>query len=204
MLIRLPLFGMVWADDLKDGKQSDNPKLTKEERLKKLQEEDNELYSIIFGKGLTKGKNEVTEEHLRKVTDERYSKTFNALRTERIHRIIRDKAKALNFMNPEDAVMFLADSLTLNDEFEVVKKDDNSITTVDDSLKQLVQMSPHLVRSMQKPGESSTRPVQNTGNSHQEKPVFKRSQLQDERFYREHEAEIMQAAKDKRIIDDVS
>ena len=203
MYIRLPLFGMVFAEDLKDGKQSDEPKLSKEGRLKKLQQEDNELYSTIFGKGVTKGKNEVTDEHLRKAQDERYTKTFNALRNERIHRVIREKAKALNFMNPEDAVMFLADSLTLNEGLEVVKKDDNSTTTIDESLKQLITMSPNLVKSMQKQGQGSSRPVLSTCNSHQKKPTFKRSQLRDSNFYKQHEAEILKAAKEGRIIDDI-
>jgi hypothetical protein len=199
--LALPVWAFEFADTPKDG-TGDNPKLSKEERLKKLQEEDNELYSTIFGKGVTKGKNEVTEEHLRKAQDERFDKTFTALRTERIHRVIREKAKAMNFMNPEDAVLFLSNSLTLNDELEIVKKDDNSTTTIDESLKQLTQMSPHLIGSNQKPGEGSSRPAPNTGNSHQEKPKFKRSQIRDGSFYRQHEAEILQAAKEGRIIED--
>lgn len=199
----LPKCSMVWADDPNDGKPSDKPKLSKEDRLKKLQQEDNEVYSLVFGKGLTKGKNEVTDEHLRKASDDRYDKTIAALRHERIHRVIREKAKALNFMNPEDAVMFLAGSLTLNDEFEVIKKDDNTATTIDESLKQLMDMSPHLVKSRQKSGEGSSRPAPYTADSHKEKPTFKRSQLQDERFYAEHKDEIMLAAKENRIIDDI-
>jgi len=203
MRISLPIFGFEFGDAPNDTPSSDDPKLSLEDRMKKLQQEDNEVFSRVFGKGLTKGKNEVTDEHLRKAQDERYDKTHAALRTERIHRVIREKAKALNFLNPEDAVMFLADSLTLNDELEVVKKDDNSVTTIDECLKQLITMSPHLIKSQQVPGEGSKRPAPPSGSSQSEKPKFKRSQLQDERFYREHEKEIMQAARDGRIIDDI-
>ena len=200
-VLALPVWAFEFADTPKDG-SGDNPRLTKEERLKKLQEKDNELYSTIFGKGVTKGKNEVTDEHLRKAQDERYEKTHAALRNERVNRVIREKAKAMGFINPLDAEMFLSNSLTLNEDLEVVKKDSNEVTTIDDSLKQLASMSPHLVGSNQKPGEGSKRPAPNNGNSHQEKPKFKRSQIRDGSFYRQHEAEIMQAAKEGRIIED--
>jgi hypothetical protein len=116
MRISLPVFGFLFGEETKPARQSDNSELSMEQRIKALKTTDPEAYAAIFGKGLTKGKKEVTDAHLATAQDERFANTFNALRNERITRVIREKAKAMRFMNPEDAVMFLSNSLTLNDD----------------------------------------------------------------------------------------
>jgi hypothetical protein len=64
-------------------------------------------------------------------------------------------------------------------------------------------MSPHLIRSNQKPGEGSPKSPLFVPDFTVLKPSFKRSQLQDERFYRENEKQILEAVREGRIIDDM-
>ena len=195
----LPNFGFEFADT----PESDNSdkKLSINERLAKLQKEDNELFSAIFGKGIVKGKKEVTDDYLNRAQDERFEKVHGMLRNERITRVLKDKAKDIGFFNPEDVIDFLGHSLTLDEDGEVVDKNTNEKTNIDDALDKLAKRSPHLVASKQKPGQGSKPSAPNRGSS--EKPKFKRSQLRDSAFYKEHESEIMEAVREHRIIDDL-
>jgi len=200
--MRIPTgFRFHEASDPKPEPQKEE-KVTLDQRLKALQESDNELYSAVFGKGVTKGKKEVTEDHLRTAADERYVKTFKALTKELITRALAEKATERGFVVPEDAVEILQHSLALNDELEIVDPQTGEKTDVDVVIDSLAKRKPHLVKSNQKPGSSSKPPVANLGNGSSEKPTFKRSQLRDHAFFKANEAAIMDAARNNRIIDD--
>jgi hypothetical protein len=177
-------------------------KVTLEQRLQELQSKDNELYSAVYGKGVTKGKKEVTEAHLQEATDERYKKTHQALAEERIHRVLVEKARERGFQHPEDAADLLRTALTLNENLDTVYADSGEKVSVDDAIDKLAKTKPHWVQSKQTAGTGSSRPVPNHGNGKTEKPVFKRSQLRDSAFYLAHEQEILEAARDHRILDE--
>ncbi len=189
------------ASDPKPEPQKEE-KLTLEQRLAELQSKDNELYSAVYGKGVTKGKKEVTEAHLHEAQDERYQKIHQALAQERIARALLEKATAKGFFVPEDAVEILQHSLELNDELEIVDSSTKEKTDVDAAIDSLANRKPHLVKSKQKPGTGTTPPPKDYGNGKSDKPTFKRSQLRDSAFYQANEAAILEAARDNRIIND--
>jgi len=200
--MRIPTgFRFHEASDPKPEPQKEE-KFTLDQRLKALQEADNELYSAVFGKGVTKGKKEVTEDHLRTAADERYVKTFKALTKELITRALAEKATERGFVVPEDAVEILQHSLALNDELEIVDPQTGEKTDVDVVIDSLAKRKPHLVKSNQKPGTGSKPPVKDYGKGSSEKPMFKRSQLRDHTFFKANEAAILEAARNNRIIDD--
>jgi hypothetical protein len=178
------------------------PQVTLDQRLQELQTKDKELYSVVFGKGLTKGKKEVTDLHLQEAKDERYEKTHRALAEERIHRMLLEKAKEHNFLHPEDCVDLLQSALTLDDNLDIVYASTGEKISLDDAVKNIGRVKPHWIASKQKQGIGSKPPVPLQGNSNTDKPVFKRSQLRDHAFYMAHESEIMAAARDSRIVDE--
>jgi len=184
------------------SKPDDKPKLSLEERLKTLQEVDKELYSAIFGRGVVKGKDQVTEAHLKETREERFEKTFGALKSERVTRVLREKAKAMGFINPENVVDLLAHKLTLNEEFDVVDSGGNT-TSIDEAITKYAKENSHLVRSNQRTGLGTKKPIF-TDACQNEKRRYRRSELKDAKFYAQHEADIMLAVREGRIIDDLS
>lgn len=180
-------------------------KATLEQRLQELQGKDNELYSAVFGKGVTKGKKEVTDAHLQEATDERYEKAHRALAEERIHRVLVERARERGFQHPDDAADLLRTALTLDDNLDIIYVASGEKISVDDAIDKLAKTKPHWVQSKQGPGTGSLRPVpaHEAGNGKTEKPVFKRSQLRDSAFYLAHEREILEAARGNRIVDDI-
>ncbi len=186
--------------------QSGTPKeekATLEQRLAELQAKDNELYSAAFGKGVVKGKKEVTDAHLQEAQDERYQKAHKALAEERIHRVLLEKARECGFQHPEDVADLLRTALTLDDNLDIVYAGSGEKISVDDAVANVAKTKPHWVASRQKPGMGTTPPVVYHGQGNSEKPTFKRSQLRDSDFFRAHEAEIMDAVRNNRIIDDL-
>lgn len=174
-----------------------------DQRLKALQEKDNELFSAAFGKGVVKGKKEVTDAHLQEVVDKRYEKAHQALAEERIHRVLLEKAKEQGFQHPEDVADLLQTALTLNDDLDIVYAGSGEKISVDDAVANIARVKPYWVKSKQLPGTGSVAPPKDCGKSNSEKPKFKRSQLRDSAFYLANEAAILEAARDHRIIDDV-
>lgn len=177
-------------------------KATLEQRLAELQAKDNELYSAVFGRGLTKGKKETTEAHLQEAQDERYQKTKTALAEERIHRVLLEKARQSGFQHPEDVADLLRTALTLDDNLDIVYAGNGEKISVDDAVANVAKTKPHWVQSKQKPGTGSVPPVADLGKGNHEKPMFKRSQLRDPAFYRANEKAIMDAIRANRIVDD--
>ncbi|MBP7053978.1 MAG: hypothetical protein KBE65_23450 [Phycisphaerae bacterium] len=201
--MRIPIgFRFHEASDPQPAPQKEE-KVTLDQRLKTLQEADNELYSAVFGKGVTKGKKEVTEDHLQEAVDERYQKAHKALAEERIHRVLLEKAREQGFLYPEDVADLLRTALTLNDNLDIVYASTGERVSVDDAVKDIAKVKPHWVKSRQRPGSGSTKPVNPDTSGNPDKPKFKRSQLKDHSFYTAHEKEIMDAIRDHRIINDV-
>jgi hypothetical protein len=192
----------VFAEETKDSDTTNE--LTVDQRASALKESDHELYSAIFGRGSTKGAKEVTDAKVAAMNDEQKKSYFEALRTEKVTRALRKKAEAVGFIDPDDAVDLLGGQLTLNDQLEVVSASDGEIANIDDAVKTLANKRPHLVRaSDQRPGQGSAPPAPRTNTSQGDKPTFKRSQLRDAAFYAANEKEILEAARDNRIIDDI-
>ena len=190
------------ASDPQPEPQKKEEKPTLDQRLQELQSKDNELYSAVYGKGVTKGKKEVTEAHLQEAQDERYQKAHKALAEERIHRVLLEKARESGFQHPEDVADLLRTALTLDDNLDIVYAGSGEKISVDDAVASLAKTKPHWVASKQKPGMGTIPPARDYGKGDSEKPTFKRSQLRDADFYRAHEKEIMDAVRNNRIIDD--
>lgn len=200
--MRIPVgFRFHEASDPKPEPQKEE-KTTLEQRLQELQSKDNELYSAVFGKGVTKGKKEVTEAHLQDAVDERYQKTHKALAEERIARVLLEKARESGFQHPEDVADLLRTALTLDDNLDTVYAGSGEKVSVDDAVANVAKTKPHWVQSKQKPGNGSKPPVVDHGKGSSEKPTFKRSQLRDSAFYLANEAAILEAVRDNRITND--
>lgn len=200
----LPM-GYAFREEAPDPNQPPKKEevLPLEQRLKALQEKDNELFSAVFGKGLTKGKKEVTEAHLQEAQDERYEKAHRALAEERIHRVLLEKARERGFQHPEDVADLLRQQLTLDDNLDIVYAGSGEKVSVDDAVASVAKTKPHWVQSKQKPGMGSTPPPRVIhGDGDPAKPTFKRSQLRDANFYKANEAAIMDAIRNNRVIDD--
>lgn len=196
---QLPVWGHVFAEDTNNS----DTKLSIDERASKLKETDPELYSAVFGRGSTKGSKEVTAAKVAAAIDDNTANIRAALRTERVDRSLRKKAKAAGFIEPDDVVDLLSKNFDLNADLEVVDKDGEKVN-IEDAVKELASKRPHLVTaSPQKPGQNSVRPATVTTTNHGDKPTFKRSQLRDAAFYAANEAAILEAARAGRIIDDV-
>lgn len=201
--MRIPIgFRFHEASDPQPAPQKKEEVLPLDQRLKTLQESDNELYSAVFGKGMTKGKKEVTEAHLQDAVDERYQKAHSALAEERIHRVLVEKAKEAGFQHPEDVADLLRTALTLDDNLDIVYAGSGEKISVDDAVANVAKTKPHWVQSKQKPGAGSKPPVVDHGKGSSEKPTFKRSQLRDHAFFKANEAAILEAARENRIIND--
>jgi len=177
--------------------------LTLEQKVEALKLSDNETYSAIFGKGVVKGSASVTEEKVKQGIDEQRAKLHEALRIEKVSKLLRAKAIEANFFEPDDVVELLNGTLTLDDNFEIVNTSGEKVS-IDDAIKNLASKKPHLVKSIQKPGTNAVKPtVSASSNDVGIKPTFKRSQLRDSKFYLENEAAILLAAKENRIINDI-
>ena len=202
--MRLPVFGFEFADD-SDIDKNQNDKKSVGERIEALRQSDPESYAAIFGKGVSKGSKEVTDAKVSVLNDEQKQRYFDTLKRERVDRTLTERAKAFGFHNPEDAKDFLSNQLTLSEDLEVCTIDGSEVTSIDDALKELAKRSPHLVKAApQRPGTGSQRPPITTDNmNNTDKPTFKRSQLRDSAFYLQHEKEILEAARDGRIVDDL-
>lgn len=131
------------------------------------------------------------------------SKLKAALEDARITKELLSAAKARGLIDPSDAVAQLAGTLALNDDLEITDKAGQT-ADISSLIENLVQSKPHLVGSSQRPGEG-TPPQAPPGGppANPEKRTYKRSELRDPAFYREHEADIMLASKENRIIDDI-
>jgi len=195
---QLPVWGHAFAEDANNS----DKKLSVDEQASTLKKDNPELYSAIFGRGSTKGAKEVTDARVSAASDEQKQTYFNQLKRLKVDGVLLEKAKVLGFHNPEDAVDFLKNSLTLNDQLEVCASDGTE-TNIDDALHNLAQRSPHLVKaSPQRPGQGSKPPAKVNTAPNTDKPTFKRSQLRDSAFYIANEKAILEAARDNRIVDD--
>lgn len=116
-----------------------------DQRLRALQEKDNELFSAAFGKGVVKGKKEVTDFHLQEVVDERYEKVHQALAEERIHRVLLEKARDSGFQFPEDVADLLKTALTLDDNLDICYTGTGEKISVDDAVANVARIKPHWV-----------------------------------------------------------
>jgi hypothetical protein len=147
---------------------------------------------------------EVLQEQLSLVT-EQADKLRRVLTDVKITQEVLTAAKAKGFIDPTDAVVQVAGQLTLNDDIEIVDKDSGNAANLAEMLSKLVADKPHLISaSPQKPGKGSKPPVKpEDAPGSSDKPTFTRSQLRDTNFYKEHEAEIMEAARENRIVDDI-
>jgi len=126
-----------------------------------------------------------------------------ALEDSRITKELLSAAKVRGLIDPSDAVVQLAGTLALNDDLEITDKT-GQIANISVLIENLVQSKPHLVGSSQKPGEGTSPQAPHGASSvNPEKRTYKRSELRDPAFYREHEADILLASKENRIIDDI-
>lgn len=77
---------------------------------------------------------------------------------------------------------------------EGIKVTDAGVEGVEEAVKALVEAKPYLV-SGQKPNVPDMGGANPAGQGQNQPPRFKHSQLQDPKFYREHEKEIMEALR---------
>lgn len=100
-------------------------------------------------------------------------------------------------------VKLVDDAWKLADHSKLSLDDDGNVTGAEEVVKALVESRPFLVGEAVKPNvgaPSSPAGDVNTG----EKPTYKRSQLRDTDFFEKNRADIMKAAKEGRIIDDIT
>jgi len=202
-MLAVPTFNSGFHED----DPPNNPQANEQtvlQRAEALKSSDKELYSLIMGKGVSKGSKSVTEDRVKAVSDEQKTRYFDNLKKLKIQNVLKERAAHHGFMNPDDAIDFLSHKLNLSCDLEVVYADNDELTTIDDALKALAQRSPHLVTSTQRAGQGSVRPAADSERYNtNKKPVFTRSQLKDNKFFRANEEAINLAMKEGRVVDDI-
>lgn len=100
-------------------------------------------------------------------------------------------------------VTLLDDAWKLADTSKITLDGDGKVAGIEDVVKTLVTEKPFLAGKQPAPkaGEPSNPP---NGGDGGEKPTFKRSQLRDTKFFNENKVAIMEAAKNNRIVDDIT
>jgi hypothetical protein len=199
--MQIPYFNYHFREEVKTSPENP-PKSDIKERIKKLQTDDNELYSHIFGSGVSKGQREINQTAVNALNDEEKKLLRNRVSDLQIKQVIRQRATQLDFIDPEDAVERLKNTLTLNDKLEVVTtiagEDIPAEGYIESYLQNLVKKSPHLVRSTQLQGQGTGKQVPKP-QGQTDKRIYKRSELSNGAFYKANKADIELAVKEGRI-----
>ena len=105
-------------------------------------------------------------------------------------------AAKLGANDPQDIINFVSLS-----DIEVAEDGNIDAGKVEEIVKRTKESKPYLFGSKAKPTVGAGGNPSKDGNE-REKPTFKRSQLRDHSFYKEHEKEIQDALREGRIIED--
>lgn len=111
-----------------------------------------------------------------------------------------------NKLVPE-GVVDLEAAIQLIDRSKIKIEDNGQVTGVDDAIKSLKEGKAYLFNNSgndQSLGSSSNGGNQQGGNQQQQQTKFKRSQLQDPKFYKDNRDAILEAMRNGQIEDDLS
>jgi hypothetical protein len=200
--MRIPIFNYHFREEVKTSPENP-PKPDIKERIAKLRTDDNELFSHVFGAGVSKGQKEINQAAVNALNDDEKKLLRDKLTDMKIHQVIRQQAKDLNFIDPEDAVERLQNSLTLNDKLEVVTVvADEEVPAegfISAYLDKLAKRAPHLVKSTQIAGQGSGHQVPRPPGQGSTKRIYTRKELSDGAFYEANRIDIGFAINEGRI-----
>jgi len=134
--------------------------------------------------------------------EETNGKLVGTLKDIKITKELLSAGQSGGLIDPSDAVAQLAGRLSLNDDLDIVDVKTDRVASIAELVSQLVKAKPHLVASGQRTGQGSAPPGTPSVSS-TKKTIYTRSQLRDSDFFKANEKDIMLAAQEGRIKDDI-